>query len=327
MNLNFSPVIVLIGGDSVSKDTYLEEWINKWTKPEDRDFNLDVLYGNEISGNDIVNRAVALPMFSDHRTIIVHHANKIKKQDVEILCDYVKTPSPSTALIFEAENLDKRIKSWQTISKASQIIEYKVPYPDKIPDWIIRRCREKYKRRINVAAARLLFDCVGNNLSELEGELNKLDIFINKGQQISVDIIMEIIGQRADDVYKWLQAIGSRNIKKALLTIDNLMETDKNATGPLALLARHFYVLLKINMLQKKKLQEKAIAAKLGLSYYFHFVKLGFGKQSKIFSTEEIEKTLEKITETDKLIKSSSGHPRLAIESLVFDICHGDSQT
>lgn len=316
----FYPVILLIGGDSVSKDSYINEWLDKWIPAGLRSFNLNIFYGEEAVGDQVINCALSIPMLSETRGIIIREAERVNANNLEIIGQYIKNPSPSTAIILEVESIDRRQKNWQTISKLCHVAEFKVPYPEKIPAWIESRCKN-YKRKIDPEASRFLFDCVGNNLGELDSELNKLDIFIEKGKKITINDIKEIIGSRAENVFKWINAIVEKNPAEALKTIENLMENEDSPVMPLTLLAKHFYSLLKIKMYQKEKMKEEEIAEKLGLNHFYYFIKLGFGKQAMRFTLQEIEEFFRYLRDADIKAKSSNIDPKLLMETLTFKIC------
>jgi DNA polymerase-3 subunit delta len=322
----FYPVVLLYGEDNSSKESFLENWIEEWIPKDMRSLNLTVLHGSEITGDEVVSSALCMPMFSDYRGIVVRHADKISASRIEAVVEYVQNPSPSTTLVLEAESIDKRQKAWKTIVAAAHAVEFKIPYPDKIPEWIIKRCSARYKRKINPDAASLLHECVGNDLGELDSELGKLDLFLTAGAAISVSHVEERVGARGEDIFKFLQAIGEKQCGKAVRLVNYLLESDPSPIRIYAMLAKHFYTLLKIRQLIKDKTDEQAICAALGLNHFFHFKKLGFGKQAGKYSIEKLENVLEGIEKADRLAKSTNQNPQLALSALVLEICQKENR-
>lgn len=319
--LKFHPVVLLYGEDNASKESFLDQWTAKWIPKDLQGLNLTVLHGSEITGDDVVNSALSLPMLSDYRAIVVRHADKISANRIETLIEYVKNPSPSTTLVLEAESIDKRQKAWKTITEAAYVLEYKIPYPDKIPEWISNRCLNQYKRKIYLDAARLLQECVGNDLGELDGELGKLDLFLAAGTAINMTHVEERVGVRGDDIFKFLQAVREQRPGKAVRLVNGLLESDPSPVRIYSMLAKHFYTLCKIKQLLNEKTDEQTICFQLNLNHFFHFKKLGFAKQAARFSLEKLENVLEKIEKTDRLAKSTNQDAPLALSALILEIC------
>ncbi len=319
--LKSEELILLIGNDNISKENFIEQWIKKKVPQETKDFNLDIFYPSETSGNDIVNMAMSLPMMAEHRTIIVRHANKLSSDDVTSISEYAKNPSLSTTLILEAEKIDGRKEAWKKISKLFEKFEYKIPYQNKVPAWIVKRCRDKYGRHISVRDSEMLCAYVGFDITELDSELKKLDVFIDSGKSITEKDIKEVVGQRAENIFSWISDLGYRKTADALAKVDGVLETDSKGILAINSVARHFYSLLKIKIYQDKKYSDKEIAEKTGLNYWWIFQTLGMGKQATLFSLNEIEKILEKISSIDRLLKSSTVQIQLVLSSLTFEIC------
>ena len=97
------------------------------------------------------------------------------------------------------------------------------------------------------------------------------------------------------------------------------MEKD-GGIGAVTLLARRFFDLIRIKLMQEQKLGDDDIAKEFGM-HPFRFKKLGYSQQAKAYSFIEIDAALERIGETDRMLKSSSLSPKLLFDSLIVDIC------
>lgn len=314
------PVLVC-GDDQVSKETFIEQWTRASIAADSAQFDYDSFDAGEAKADDIIASCLALPMMAQRRCVLVRHVDKMNAAELAILAHYLSEPSPSTSHLFETEATDRRQKSWQKIIASCRQEEFKVPYPDRIPAWIVDRCRAHYKRQIDTASAQFLLDCVGNDLGEIDSELSKLDLFVEDKKPIRIDDIEEMVGFRSENVFEWIRSIGEKDCPKAFHWMDGLFGGNTEIHGPLALLGRHFHALIKIKVLQQERLGEEEIAARLNLNAFFHFKKLGFGRQAKAFKLSELETALDRIVDTERMVKSSSADPRLAMESLVFGIC------
>ena len=81
---------------------------NTLLKPEERDFNLDIVYGADTNAAQIVELAQAYPMMADRRVVLVREAQSLSSLDA--LEHYLKHPASTTVLIFCHKHgvLDKR---------------------------------------------------------------------------------------------------------------------------------------------------------------------------------------------------------------------------
>ena len=113
----YKPIYYLMGDEPFFIDS-ISEYIREHALPEEaRDFNQIVIYGNETTINEVIQRARAYPMGADRQVIIVKEAQHLMKKDSDstgsasdILNSYLKQPQPSTVLVFchKHGTLDKR---------------------------------------------------------------------------------------------------------------------------------------------------------------------------------------------------------------------------
>src|SRR5690349_5245055 len=77
---------------------------------------------------DSVRSAVAaaeqLPMMSERRVVRVRDFARLRDADEDVLIAYLANPSPSTAMIFTADDLDKRKKSTKALLDACTVVDF-----------------------------------------------------------------------------------------------------------------------------------------------------------------------------------------------------------
>jgi DNA polymerase-3 subunit delta len=66
---------------------------------EEKGFNQMVLYGRDVSIDDIVSHAKRYPMMAERQVIIVREAQDLSRA-IENLIAYVESPQPTTVLVF-----------------------------------------------------------------------------------------------------------------------------------------------------------------------------------------------------------------------------------
>ena len=92
------PIYFLMGEEPYYIDQ-LSEFIESTVLSEaERGFNQMVLYGRDVTIEDIVAQAKRYPMMSDYQVVIVKEAQDLSRT-IEKLSTYAEAPQPSTVLV------------------------------------------------------------------------------------------------------------------------------------------------------------------------------------------------------------------------------------
>jgi len=85
-----------------------------------------VLYGRDVTIDDIVANSKRFPMMAERQVVIVKEAQELSRT-IEKLADYAENPQPSTVLVvcYKYKKIDKRKKLYKVISKNGVIYEGK----------------------------------------------------------------------------------------------------------------------------------------------------------------------------------------------------------
>ena len=222
---------------------------------EEKGFNQMVLYGRDVSIDDIVSHAKRYPMMAELQVIIVKEAQDLSRT-IEGLVAYVENPQPTTVLVFcyKYKTLDKRKKLSKTMAKNAVLFESKKLYENQVPDWI-RRVLSGRGHTITPKAAQMLVEFLGNDLAKINNELQKLQLIMQPGEQITPQLIEENIGISKDfNNFELQKAIGEKNVKRAFAIMQYFHQNPKK--NPLvmtvALLYGFFAKLLKYHSLSNK---------------------------------------------------------------------------
>jgi len=213
---NIKPIYFLMGEEPYYIDK-ISEYIEKNVlSDEEKDFNQIVLYGRDVSIEDIVSNAKRFPMMSERQVVIVKEAQDLSKT-IENLLNYVENPQPSTILVvcYKYKTLDKRKKLSKIIDKKGLLFESKKLYENQVGDWI-RRTLSKREYQIEPKATLMLVEFLGTDLSKINNELEKLMIVLPKSTTITAVHIEENIGISKDfNNFELRKAVGEKRIVKA----------------------------------------------------------------------------------------------------------------
>ncbi|REG97907.1 DNA polymerase III subunit delta [Flavobacterium aquicola] len=267
---NIKPIYFLMGEEPYYIDKLSEYIENNILSEDEKGFNQTVLYGRDVSIEDVISTAKRYPMMADRQVVIVKEAQELSRT-IDKIESYAENPMPSTVLVFcyKYKTLDKRKKSTKVLAKNGIVYESKKLYENQVGDWIKRVLAGK-KYSIEPKASAMLVEFLGTDLSKINNELEKLQIILPAGSTISAKDIEENIGFSKDyNVFELRKAIGERDQLKAYKIAENFAQNPKDnpivmTTG---LVFGFFIQLLKYHGLKDKN--PKNVASALGVNPFF----------------------------------------------------------
>ncbi len=319
----FAPVYLFYGDEDYLFEELVADLIPKALEPEETDFNLDILYGNEVDPVQVVNIASAFPMMAQRRVVRLKSANLIKK-NLNILASYVEKPAPSTILILTASKIDGKDKSWKRIKNNSVVVETKPLYDNQIPDWI-RSYMASRGREITPEAIRLLHASTGNSLRALSAEIDKILLSIGDEKQLNVAQVEAVVGtSKSYNIFEFCDSIGGRNLPGSLHILSQMIQMGESPVGMLAMLIRHYYILSKLKELQSQRLADKEMAKELKLHPFFL---KQYRQQAQKVGRRQLNAVFRYLMEADEQLKTSYQKPGLVLEILLVKIHLAYSKT
>lgn len=264
------PIYFLMGEEPYYIDKLSEFIEDNVLTEEERGFNQMVLYGRDVTVEDIVSNAKRYPMMADYQVIIVKEAQDLSR-NIEKLADYAKQPQPTTILVmnYKYKTIDKRKALYKTVQKVGVVYESKKLYENQVGEWI-RRVLSSKDYTISPKAAQMLVEFLGTDLSKINNELDKLQLILPKGTQITPEHIEENIGISKDyNNFELRKAIGERNVVKAHKIVNYFSENPKDnpMIVTVSLLFNFFSQLLQFHGLTDKS--PRNVASALKINPYF----------------------------------------------------------
>ena len=315
-----APIYFLMGEEAYYIDMISDFIESNVLAEEEKGFNQMVLYGKEVSIQDIVSNAKRYPMMAERQVIIVKEAQNLIKT-IEQLVDYAKNPQPSTVLVFnyKYKSLDKRKALFKTLSKSAVVFESKKIYEDKIPSWIQNYLSAK-KITITPKAALMLSEFLGNDLSKIANELNKLEIVMGSQREITPDIIEENIGISKDfNNFELQKAIGHLDHKKAYQIVNYFAQNSKQHPFVMTISILYLYFKKVMTLHTVRDRNPRTVAKALGINPYFVNEYMAV---SKNYSMKRISGVLETLRKYDAKSKGVGANlsPRDLYNELIYNI-------
>lgn len=236
----------------------------------EKGFNQMVLYGRDVTIDDIVSNAKRFPMMAERQVVIVKEAQDLSRT-IEKLAKYAENPQPTTVLVinYKYKKIDKRKALYKAINKVGVVFESKKLYENQVPDWI-RRVLKGQGYDISPKAAQMLVEFLGTDLSKVNNELSKLKIVLPKGTQITPEHIEENIGISKDyNNFELRKAVGERNAVKAHKIAKYFADNPKDnpMVVTVSLLFSFFNQLLHLHGMVDKS--PRSVASALRVNPYF----------------------------------------------------------
>ncbi len=267
---NIKPIYFLMGEEPYYIDKISDFIEQHVLSEEEKGFNQMVLYGRDVSIDDIVANAKRYPMMAERQVVIIKEAQDLSRT-IEKLVDYASNPQPTTVLVvnYKYKKIDKRKALYKTINKVGIVYESKKLYENQVGEWI-RRVLSPKDYSITPKAAQMLVEFLGTDLSKINNELEKLQIILPKGSQITPELIEENIGISKDyNNFELRKAVGNKDVVKAHKIANYFAENPR--ANPMvvtvALLFNFFSQLLHYHGLNDKS--SRSVASALRINPYF----------------------------------------------------------
>ncbi|MDR0547111.1 MAG: DNA polymerase III subunit delta [Dysgonamonadaceae bacterium] len=225
----FMPVYLFQGDESYYIDHLTDLLLESVVDESERDFNQTVVYGLETDVATVINACRRYPMMAERQLVVVKEAQNLK--NIDDLSHYVKNPLNSTVLVinYKYGKLDGRKKLTGEIAKAGIVFESKKMYDNQVPGFIVNYLKDK-QIGIETQTAQILTDYLGNDLSKITNELDKLAITLPaENKRITPEIIEKNIGISKDfNNFELQRAIAFGDVLKANRIAQYFEQNQKN---------------------------------------------------------------------------------------------------
>ena len=321
----YAPVYYLMGDEPYYIDQITNFIAENALKPEERDFNLSIMFGSDVSSAQIADAARRYPMMAERQVVIVKEAQNLKNTDQ--IAAYLSKPQMTTILVMCHKNgtIDRRKKLASTVEKVGVLFESKKLRERDLLSFIEKYLREKGVT-IDAKSQQLIADSIGADLSRLTGELEKLMLALPAdNRQVTPELVEKQIGVSKDfNSFELRDAIVNRNVFKANQIINYFDSNPKAGSiySFLPMIFNYFQNLL-IAFYCPQRANQEAVAQWLELRSPWAAKDYMTGMRN--FSATKVMQIIYKIRETDaksKGIENPNTAPGELMKELLFFIFH-----
>jgi DNA polymerase-3 subunit delta len=264
------PIYFLMGEEPYYIDKLSDYIEQNVLSEEEKGFNQTVLYGRDVEVEDIISTCKRYAMMADYQVVIVKDAQDLSRT-IAKLETYVLNPTPTTILVicYKYKSLDKRTTLSKVLPKHGLLFESKKLYDTALPQWLKRVLSGK-NLNIEPKASAMLIEFLGNDLSKIANEIDKLAIILPPGSTITPESIEKNIGFSKDfNIFEFQKAIGQKNVVKSYSIAYYFHENpkDHNVIAVTGILFSFFSKVLQYHGLKDKS--PKNVASALKISPFF----------------------------------------------------------
>jgi DNA polymerase-3 subunit delta len=311
------PLCFLYGDEPYLAERAVDRLLSRLLDPGFRDFNLDIFYGNEVKGEEVVAAANTLPMFAPHRIVLVKRASEMNAAALEYLAEYSRSPSPTTVLVMVGEKIDQRKKFFAELKKRDFLVEFKRPYENQLPAFI-RQAAESQGKKMDGEAAAMLAALSGSGLRELASQVDKLCAFVGDRDRITARDVREAASDtRIDSVFEFPNALGTRDVARALRVLTTIIRDGESPIMLVGAIARHFRQLWSIRQLLAQRLPAADVQRRVGVAPFFY---KGMAAQAVKFDNGEYRKIFQELHQADLSLKGGGDTAEGVMVRLVYAI-------
>lgn len=233
---NLCPVYYLMGEEDYYIDRLSEFIVDSILREEERDFNLDVLYGAETNANQVIQFAQGLPMMAEHRVVLLREAQAMN--DRENLASYLAHYNPSTVLVVchKHGKLDARRELAKEVKRVGVLFESKRLADYQLPGFVTSYLKRK-GLDCEPAAAQMLSEYVGSDLNRLSSEMDKLLLAAPQGtMHVTPALVEEQTGiSKEYNNFELQNALAARDVLKVNKIVKYFNTNPRSFAMPLTL--------------------------------------------------------------------------------------------
>jgi DNA polymerase-3 subunit delta len=208
-------------------------------------------------------------MFAERQVVLLKEAQHMR--DIDKLESYISQPLTSTIFVvsYKEKKVDGRTQLAKLLKTKAELFTTKKMYDNALPDWTNELVKSK-GYTISQKAVLLLVDHIGNDLSRIDNEIEKMLVNLGTRTNITEDDIEKYVGVSKEyNPFELQSAMAAKDLPKAMRIIQYFEANPKAA--PIQLVLPTLYNLFsKTYMIfgQSAK-DDKTVAANIGVNAWF----------------------------------------------------------
>lgn len=313
---SFADVYAIIGKDDFDRSSAL----NKITKTIGDDGSYNVFEGSNLNLSRLEDLLYGMSLFAQKSTIVIQDVDKLKKDAVKLLENYLLQPNPLINLIFVGTKFNKTTRLYKQTEKVGVIMDFVDLKPwerDRVLTQWLMMMSAKYDKTIKPEACHSLLQGAEVDKFMLMHELEKLVCFVGERNVITNQDVAKVSSVvHLDTIWKLRDAIWLRNQSQTMCVVRNMGE--EVLLVLLAQLRKQF----QMGLLICSTLQTTGNLQDVVSSYPYLRGKIleNVVYMARQYGLKRFKKALLIISETETTNKNSDLEDEILLETLVYKL-------
>jgi DNA polymerase-3 subunit delta len=316
------PYYLFYGPEEFWIELVLDEIKERLIPDSVKDFNLDILYADDVSASEVLNKARTVPFMAPRRYLIVRRTEQYSKGDRELFLAYLDSPVESSCIMWISGKAEFNDPFYRRCRESGRAVNFKKLTEGQAYGWMHKRA-EGLGVRIDREAAAFLYQMVGSSVHDLYSELLKLSVRFPRSL-IGVEQIKDLATfSRLFTVFDLVDHVSRKDASHALEILHRLFETQGRDTatvlGILGMVARQMRLICQAKAGAREARGKKGVMERLKPLPDYVIEKCM--AQEKLWGERELGHALSRIYDADGFIRTGS-RGDLVLENLVVRLCH-----
>ncbi|OHB60015.1 MAG: DNA polymerase III subunit delta [Planctomycetes bacterium RBG_13_46_10] len=310
-------IYVISGKDDSLVNTECAKLLDRLLEPQQRVTGLFTAEAG-ISACEVLDELRTTPFLTDKRVVVVKNADEFISDNRPILEKYFDNPCNTGILILTVSGWQANTKLAKKLPKIGKLISVAEPKPEQLPRLLVEYAKNTCDKKMSTDTAVLLVELVGDELTRLYGEIDKLAVFACDEKVITVNQVESLIGHsRIFGAFAVIDAIIAGRTSQAVARLRNMFAEEKNADYTVVgAFAFHFRRMFGAKAMLEKGVKPGDVAKKLRIWSNQE----GFFSQLRNISLKQIGSVLRQLADIDFKIKTGQTRAEVAIEQLVLSL-------
>jgi len=309
-------IYVIAGKETSLVNAECDRLLDKLLVPAERTTGLLNVDADRIAAVEVMDELRTLPFLTSRRIVVLRNADKFISANRELLETYFDNPSPTGVLVMTAGSFDSRTRLAKMLPKVGQLISVSQPSAAQLPGRLRQYALEAHAKSLQSQASELLIELVGEELTRLYSEIDKLALFATDRKNITVEDVNSLVGHnRLYNAFDVIDSVIERDTAGAVDQLRRLFSQDRTAQYTFAgALAYHLRRMFTAKVMLQKGRSEGDVGKSLRI---WHRADAFFTQLRKV-SLVEIGMLIERLARADYEIKTGRATPMTAIEQLIM---------
>ena len=265
----FKPVYWFEGEEEYYIDKLMDYAEHHILPESEASFNLSVFYGKDADWVALINACKRYPMFAEKQVVLLKEAQQFRNLDK--LEAYIENPLSSTILVvsYKEKKVDGRSRLAKLLKEKAELYSTKKLYDNQLPEWTSELVGSK-GYSISPKALALLVDHIGNDLSRMDNEVDKVLVNLGDRRNIIEDDIERYVGVSKEfNVFELQDALVKKDLPKAIRIIQYFEANPKAAPIQQILPALYNFFSKTYVLFGMAGMDEKSMASAIGVNPFF----------------------------------------------------------